>query len=57
VRPLRLQLVTAGQDDTVESLAGRMLVANRAVERFLVLNGLERGARAKPGERYKIIAE
>ena len=55
--PLRLQLVTAGQDDTVESLALRMLVANRAVERFLVLNGLERGARAKPGERYKIIAE
>ncbi|MFL5054641.1 MAG: M48 family metalloprotease [Microvirga sp.] len=57
VRPLRLQLVTAGQDDTVESLASRMLVANRAVERFLVLNGLERGARPKPGERYKIIAE
>jgi predicted Zn-dependent protease len=57
VRPLRLQLVTAGPGDTVESLAVRMVVPNRATERFLVLNGLDRGARLKPGERYKIVAE
>lgn len=57
VRPLRLQLVTAAPGDTVESLAARMVVANRPVERFLVLNGLERGAALKAGERYKIVAE
>ncbi|HEX8165039.1 MAG TPA: M48 family metalloprotease [Beijerinckiaceae bacterium] len=57
VRPLRVQLVTAGPDDTVESLSARMVVANRATERFLVLNGLERGARLKAGERYKVVAE
>jgi predicted Zn-dependent protease len=57
VRPLRLELVTAGPGDTVESLAARMVVPNRATERFLVLNGLERGARLKAGERYKIVAE
>lgn len=57
VRPLRLQLVTAAPGDTAESLAARMVVANRPVERFLVLNGLERGAALKAGERYKIVAE
>lgn len=57
VRPLRLQLVAAAPGDTVGSLAARMVVANRPVERFLVLNGLERGAALKPGERYKIVAE
>jgi predicted Zn-dependent protease len=57
VRPLRLELATAGPDDTVESLSARMLVPNRAAERFLVLNGLDRGARVKAGERYKIVAE
>jgi predicted Zn-dependent protease len=57
VRPLRLQAVTAVEGDTVEGLASRMVVPNRATERFLVLNGLERGAKLQPGERYKIIAE
>jgi predicted Zn-dependent protease len=49
--------VTAAPGDTVESLAARMIVANRPVERFLVLNGLERSAQVKPGESYKIIVE
>ena len=34
-----------------------MVVNDRALERFLVLNGLERGAALKAGERYKIVAE
>jgi hypothetical protein len=34
-----------------------MIVPNRATERFLVLNGLERSSRLTSGERYKIIAE
>ena len=57
IRPLRLVLVTAAQGDTVEGLGRRMAVADRAVERFLALNGLERGDPLQPGERYKLIAE
>jgi predicted Zn-dependent protease len=57
IRPLRLHVVTAGPGDTVQSLASRMAGEERAVERFLALNGLERGAAVKPGEQYKITAE
>jgi predicted Zn-dependent protease len=33
-------------------------VANdRPLERFLVLNGLDRGAAVKVGERYKVVIE
>ncbi len=57
LRPLRLRVIAASEGDTVDSLAGRMIVPNRATERFLVLNGLERSSRLTSGERYKIIAE
>jgi predicted Zn-dependent protease len=57
VRPLRIQLATASANDTAESLAARMVVPNRPLERFLVLNGLERNARLTPGESYKIVLE
>ena len=40
VKPLRLRLVTVGAGDTVERLASRMAVSDRAAERFRVLNGL-----------------
>lgn len=57
IRPLRVQVVTSVEGDTVEALAARMVVPNRSVERFLVLNGLDRDARVKPGEPYKIVVE
>lgn len=57
VSPLKLRVVTAQEGDTVESLARRMGGADRPIERFLVLNGLERGARVKAGERYKLVVE
>ena len=41
----------------MESLAGRMPVSDRPLERFLLLNGLDRSAACKPGERYKIVVE
>jgi predicted Zn-dependent protease len=56
-KPLRLQLVTVGPADTVDKLAGRMAVADRAVERFRVLNGLDPGDRLKPGSEVKIVVE
>jgi predicted Zn-dependent protease len=43
--------------DTVEKLAGRMAVTDRAVERFRVLNGLEPGEKLRPGSEVKIVVE
>ena len=45
-KPLRLQVVTVAPGDTVEKLATRMAVADRQVERFRMLNGLEAGRAA-----------
>jgi predicted Zn-dependent protease len=56
-KPLRVQVVTVGPTDTVEKLASRMAVADRQVERFRVLNGLEPGERLKAGSEVKIVVE
>lgn len=57
LRPLRILVVQAAPGDTVESLARRMVVPDRATDRFLVLNGLERGAALRPGQGYKLVVE
>ncbi|MCB5174431.1 M48 family metalloprotease [Microvirga lenta] len=56
IRPLKLQVVTAQEGDTAQRLAERMPV-DRALERFLLLNGLERNAPLRVGERYKVVVE
>ena len=56
-KPLRLQVVTVAPSDTVEKLATRMAVADRPVERFRVLNGLEPGDRLRSGSEVKIVVE
>jgi predicted Zn-dependent protease len=56
-RPLRLQIITVGPTDTAEKLATRMAVADRPLERFRVLNGLEPGERLKSGSEVKIVVE
>jgi predicted Zn-dependent protease len=56
-KPLRLEVVKVAAGDTVEKLAGRMAVGDRAVERFRVLNGLEPGDKLKPGGEVKIVVE
>ncbi len=56
-KPLRLQVVTVGPGDTVEKLAGRMALADRQIEHFRVLNGLEPGDRLKSGSEVKIVVE
>jgi predicted Zn-dependent protease len=55
VVPRRIDVVTAGRNDTVQSLAGRMAYGNAQVERFRVLNGLASNAQVVPGEKYKIV--
>ncbi|MBB3017049.1 putative Zn-dependent protease [Microvirga lupini] len=56
IRPLKLQIVAAQRGDTAQTLAARMPI-DRPLERFLLLNGLDRNAPLKAGERYKIVVE
>ncbi|MFY9838575.1 MAG: M48 family metalloprotease [Xanthobacteraceae bacterium] len=56
-KPLRLRIVTVAPGDTVEKLASKMAVPDRAVERFRVLNGLDPGDTLKPGSEMKIVVE
>ncbi|WP_454918492.1 M48 family metalloprotease [Xanthobacter sediminis] len=57
VKPLRVRIVAVGFGDTPDKLAARMQVPDRHMERFLVLNGLDAGAKLKYGDKLKIIAE
>jgi predicted Zn-dependent protease len=56
-KPLRLKVVRVQPGDSLESLASRMALIDRQVERFRVLNGLEPGERPKSGDFVKIIVE
>jgi predicted Zn-dependent protease len=56
-KPLRMRIVTAAEGDTIEKLAARMAIHDRAIERFRVLNGLSLGERIKPGDVMKIVTE
>ncbi len=57
VKPLRIRAVTVSLGDTPEKMAARMQVSERPLERFLILNGLDRDSKLKYGEKVKIIAE
>jgi len=41
----------------VDKLASRMAIADHAIERFRVINGLDAGDRLKPGSEVKIVVE
>jgi predicted Zn-dependent protease len=56
-RPLRLAIAVAKPGDTAETLAARMAVPNRALDYFLLINGLVRGEPLRSSERYKIVVE
>jgi predicted Zn-dependent protease len=57
LKPLRIQVVTAAPGDTAESLSQRMTAVDRPLERFQVLNGLDRGVPVRAGQPYKLVAE
>jgi predicted Zn-dependent protease len=57
VHPLRLKIVAVGPKDTVETMAHRMAVADHALDRFRVLNGLGPRDGVKPGTKVKIVAD
>jgi predicted Zn-dependent protease len=56
-KPQHLKVVTVGPGDTVERLASQMVVSDRPVERFRIINGLAPGDRLTPGEQVKIAVE
>ncbi len=56
-RPLRLAIVTAKPGDTAETLAAGMAVPSRALDYFLLINGLARGEPLRSSEQYKIVVE
>src|SRR5579864_6107142 len=56
-KPLHLVVAKVAPGDTVEKLAARMAVTDRALERFRVLNGLEPGEKLRPGSEVKIVVE
>jgi predicted Zn-dependent protease len=56
-KPLRLRVVMVAPGDTIEKLAGKMALADRALDRFRVLNGLDPSDRLKPGSEVKIVVE
>jgi len=56
-RPLRIKVVTVTARDNIERLAARMGYADKQVERFRVLNGLDANDKLKPGDVVKIVVE
>jgi predicted Zn-dependent protease len=57
IRPLRIRVHRVQAGDTPERLAARMSFPERQLERFLVLNGMQKGARLSPGDFVKLVAE
>jgi predicted Zn-dependent protease len=55
--PQRIEIVEAAAGDTPETMARRMALADRPLEQFLLLNGLDKDATLKPGAHYKIVVE
>lgn len=55
VRPRKLSVVTVKAGDTVQTMAKRMAYTDKALERFLVLNGLTASSRLTTGQKVKIV--
>jgi predicted Zn-dependent protease len=56
LQPLRLRVVETGRNDTPGSLAAEMAQDERALERFLVLNGIDRNAQLQLGAKVKLVS-
>jgi predicted Zn-dependent protease len=56
-KPAHLKVVKVTPGNTVDKLASRMAVPDRQVQRFRVLNGLDRDDQLKPGSEVKIVVE
>jgi predicted Zn-dependent protease len=54
--PHAVKIVAAGSIDTAETMAARMAFLPEALDQFLILNGLERGAALVAGRGYKVVS-
>lgn len=57
VVPRRIDIVTVGPRDTVQSLASRMAYSDAQVDRFRVLNGLRSSDTVRPGQKVKLVVQ
>ena len=57
VKALRIGLDTAKTGETAAVEAKKMVVSDKPLETFELLNGLETDTALKPGERYKLVTE
>jgi predicted Zn-dependent protease len=57
VKPLRIALAIAKAGDDAGTLSQKMVVPDKPLETFELLNGLEADGMLKPGERYKLVTE
>ena len=55
--PQAIKIVAAGGVDTADTFAARMAFLPEALDQFLILNGLERGAPLVAGRRYKMVTQ
>ena len=55
--PQRIEIVQAVAGDTLDSMARRMAIADRPLDQFLLLNGLDKDTALKAGMRYKVVVE
>lgn len=55
VRPRKLSVVTVKSGETVQTMASRMAYTDKALERFLVLNGLTTTSKLSVGQKVKIV--
>jgi predicted Zn-dependent protease len=55
LKPLRIELVTVREGDTIDSLSRRMQVEDDPRGYFVLLNGLDRGRELRPGDQVKIL--
>ncbi len=57
LRPKQVRIITAGANDSIESLARHMPFDKYNEDQFRVLNALVPGEALKPGNRYKTITQ
>ncbi|MFQ5985200.1 MAG: M48 family metalloprotease [Alphaproteobacteria bacterium] len=57
LKPLRIRVIRVKPGDTAATFAAMMPYHDAPLERFLVLNGLQRGEPLVPGRLVKIVAE
>ena len=57
LKPLHIAIVKAAPGERAEELARKMALADRPLEHFLLLNGLEAAGPLSAGESYKTVVE